>query len=121
MKDITCNTIYYIAGPMLGYPEFNFPAFDYATIILRRISCEVFNPAENARKKGFDPTGMDGTLADLLDSNFDLRDALADETNFICRRATHILMLSGWANSEGAIAERALGITLRLTIEGVAA
>ena len=121
MTDVTCNTIYYVAGPMRGYAEFNFPAFDYATKILRRISCEVFSPAENARKMGFDPTGMDGTLVDLLDSNFDFRDALAVETNFICRRATHILMLSGWENSKGAVAERALGIALGLMIEGVAA
>ena len=121
MKDVTCNPIYYVAGPMRGYFEFNFPAFDHATKGLRDLGCEVFSPAEYACKKGFDSTKMDGILANLPNSSFDLRDALAAETNFICRRATHIFMLSGWVNSKGAVAERALGIALRLTIEGAAA
>lgn len=120
MKDsnvTTCNPIYYVAGKMRHVAAFNFPAFDRATARLRALGCEVFNPAERDRAKGFDATGMTG-FEDLSDLGFDLRLALADDTDFICRRATHIFMLSGWSDSKGATAERALAIALGLTVEG---
>lgn len=117
----SCVPIYYVSGPMRGYPEFNFPAFSVATERLRRdFGCEVFSPAERDLKEGFDPTGLDGSLDELVES-FDLRDALACDCEFICRRATHIFMLSGWARSTGATAERALAIALGLTVEGAPA
>ena len=121
MKDVTCNPIYYVAGPMRGYSEFNFPAFRETTKRIRDLGCEVFSPVEYACKKGFDPTNMVGSQAELDEWGFDFRDDLADETNFICRQATHIYMLFGWARSTGATAEWTLGIALGLTIEGAAA
>lgn len=36
----------YVAGPMTGLPEFNFPAFFSAARLLRSKGFEVFNPAE---------------------------------------------------------------------------
>ena len=36
----------YIAGPMRGYENFNFPAFDAAAQLYRAIGYEVFNPAD---------------------------------------------------------------------------
>lgn len=114
----TCSSVYYIAGPMRGYPEFNFPAFDQATERIRALGCEVFSPAERDRAKGFDAAGMKGDIAELDALGFDLRLALADDTDFICRRATHIFMLPGWSRSTGATAERALAIALSLTVEG---
>ncbi len=117
---ITCYPIYYVAGPMRQIAEFNFPAFDEQTKRLRANGCQVFNPAERDRAKGFDAAGMTG-FEDLADLGFSLRDALANDTDFICRRATHIHMLPGWAGSKGAIAERALALALGLTVEGAPA
>ena len=37
----------YIAGPMTGLPEYNFPAFHTAAKRLREMSIKVLNPAEN--------------------------------------------------------------------------
>ena len=36
----------YVAGPMRGYPEFNFPSFHAAAAQLRAAGHTVFNPAE---------------------------------------------------------------------------
>jgi len=109
---------YYIAGPMRGYPQFNFPAFYSAADHLRARGHFVFNPAERDASEGFDPTGFRGDMDELELAEFDLRAALADDTQFICKEATHIYMLPGWSRSMGANAERFLGLALGLVIEG---
>lgn len=119
--DTTCTPVYYVAGPMRGYADFNFPAFAEATKLLRRTGARVFSPAERDIEKGFDAKGLEGTMEELAEHEFDLRDALAADTEFICREATHIFMLPGWSRSTGATAERALAIALGLTIEGAPA
>jgi len=37
----------YIAGPMTGLPEFNYPAFNAAAEYLRSLGHHVENPADN--------------------------------------------------------------------------
>lgn len=106
----------YIAGPMRGYPEFNFPAFFEAQAYLEQRGDPYFNPAERDLAEGFSPYGLKGTLDELRDMNFSLRDALADDTEYICKHAERILLLPGWENSAGAQAERALGVALGLEI-----
>lgn len=44
----------YIAGPMTGIPQHNFPAFDAATKRFRERGFGVVNPAEMDRDKGID-------------------------------------------------------------------
>ncbi len=41
------RTRLYIAGPMTGYPEFNYPAFIAAAVNLRAAGFKVENPADN--------------------------------------------------------------------------
>jgi hypothetical protein len=107
----------YLAGPMTGIPYFNYPAFNAATLRLRSAGHEVFNPAERdiQRHGGVDisvgnHTG-DGALAAAA-HGFSRRDALADDTAFICKEADAIAMLPGWEDSKGARAEHALAFAL---------
>ena len=41
----------YVAGPMRGIKDFNFPAFDEAATFLRNAGYEVCNPADRDREK----------------------------------------------------------------------
>ena len=40
----------FISGPMSGYPDENFPAFDCWAAKLERAGCEVSNPAVVSRR-----------------------------------------------------------------------
>lgn len=103
----------YIAGPMRGYPEFNFPAFTDAEQALRSMfpDATIFSPARRDLEHGFDPIGLWGT-ENLAALGFDLREALAADTDWITRHATHIVLLPGWEVSSGARAEHALAAAL---------
>ena len=110
----------YIAGPMRGIPEFNFPAFNAAAEKLRGEGHEVFNPAERDNERhGTDISkgnaAGDETLAAEL-HGFDLRVALAEDMDFICRHADAIAKLPGWEASKGATAERATALALGLEV-----
>jgi hypothetical protein len=103
----------YLAGPMRGIPDFNFPAFITATDYLRVVGWEVFNPAERDIQHGFRWAGLTGH-EDLSKLGFSLRDALGDDLAFITKEADAIVLLPGWESSKGAAAElataRALGL-----------
>lgn len=106
----------YVAGPMRSIPEFNFPAFHAAAAKLRGFGHEVFNPAERDNErhgKDISQGNVDGdeTVA-AQEHGFSLRDALADDTRFICLEADAIALLPGWENSKGAKAELALAEAL---------
>jgi len=109
----------YLAGPMTGYPKFNFPAFDYAAAMLRARGFEVFSPAENDRETigCAAENSLDGDQDALQRiSGFDLRAALRDDTHYICVHADGIALLPGWEKSKGATAEHALAVALGHTV-----
>lgn len=111
-------TTLYIAGPMRGVPEFNFPAFFAAEDKLRAAGYDTINPARRDLEKGFDPSGMDG-LENLAIHGFDLLAALAWDCQQICMKADGLALLPGWKASRGARAERALAIALGLRLHSV--
>ncbi len=117
----------YVSGPMRGIPDFNFPAFDAKAAELRGMGHYVFSPADNDRRRfgddafkpGLNPTGNDPTHAARLGMT-DLqmrRLLLGDDMAFICQHAERVIMLPGWENSKGAMAERALAIALGIEVE----
>lgn len=78
----------YVAGPMTGHPELNFPAFNATAAALRAAGHEVENPAEINPDPAAEWT--DCMFADLK--------ALTD--------CDAIVMLPGWEKSPGAQIER---------------
>jgi hypothetical protein len=85
------TTPVYIAGPMRGRPDMNFPAFLHAAERLRALGFEVKCPAEPDPSAGFDP--------------HDLRPALASVLSWIVRHAGAVVVLPGWEQSRGCRAE----------------
>jgi predicted RNase H-like HicB family nuclease len=103
----------YLAGPMQGYKDFNFPAFMEAATTLRAQGHSVFNPAErDVAAHGDSFASATGNLQDIQHTGFSLRDALYHDTKFICLEAEAIALLPGWENSKGARAEHALAVAL---------
>jgi hypothetical protein len=87
----------YIAGPMRGLPEHNFPAFRAAASVLRSLGNEVVSPVEI----NHGPDAPQRSAEECL--RRDLR-ALID--------CTAIALLPGWEQSVGARCEAAVAVTL---------
>lgn len=104
---------------MRGIPEFNFPRFYQATGDLRLQGHCVFNPAEqDTAMFGDISAGNDtGSVEQAIrDHGFKLRLALANDCDWICNYADAVCLLPGWANSNGAKAERCLAVALGLKV-----
>lgn len=93
MKQLT-----YLAGPMTGLPDYNYPAFHAAAAKLRAMGHTVLNPAEN-------PAPPCGTWQAYM------RMALAQLV-----QCQSIVMLPGWGCSRGAMIERELALSLGMEV-----
>jgi hypothetical protein len=113
----------YVLGPMRGYPEFNHPAFDAATKLLRDQGFEVINPAEEDRRNGIDFGHLTGDQQELDELGWSVNQALAVDLAIVCLWADFLVALPGWEASKGAQAEvaaaRAIGkMVFRLGLDG---
>lgn len=104
---------------MRGYPEFNSPAFAYATGRLRADGHEVFSPAEQSNKLFGESirnnaNGDEGALGG--DEMTIARTVFHLDLAFICLHADAVVLLPGWEKSRGATAERAAAIALGLKV-----
>lgn len=103
----------YIAGPMSGLPEFNFPAFKNAAYVLRCKGWEVHNPAE---KDGEAVEGTqayaDGDHIAVQEQGFNFRDAYLWDVQKVIE-CDAIYMLRGWENSPGARGEHAVAVAMQ--------
>ncbi|MGI6558284.1 MAG: DUF4406 domain-containing protein [Limnochordia bacterium] len=88
----------YIAGPMTGHPEFNFPAFHDAARRLRQQGYDVCNPAEMETEDTTKPWAFYARRS----------------VGLLVQDCDAVLLLSGWSDSRGALLEavvaRALGL-----------
>jgi len=107
----------YVAGPMRGYENYNYDAFDYRARKLREMSWEVINPAEMDRDISAPPTDpMEFDPAESYEDREFMRDALKRDMVAICNECTAIYMMAEWENSRGAQAEWHLAKALGLEI-----
>jgi len=90
----------YVAGPMRGYEQFNFPAFDAARDKLVRNGWNVISPADIDRASG-DTNATTGEVAPVQD--YVIRDFFT--LLFLSYINGVITMLPGWERSTGAVAE----------------
>lgn len=87
----------YLAGPMSGIPDLNFPAFHAEAARLRGLGHVVVNPAE-----------LNPTSSDWLECmRVDIRELVMCDG---------VAMLPGWWNSRGARLERQIGTGLGLRV-----
>lgn len=91
----------YVAGPMIGLPEYNLPAFAAATLELQALGYDAVNPG----RRGADPAKtwqdyMRTGIADLLTC-----DAVA--------------LLDGWERSQGATLEVHIAQHLAMSISSL--
>lgn len=91
----------YVAGPMSGLPEYNYPAFHAAAARLRTAGYEVENPAENPAED----TWVDYMRASLRQVSV----------------VDGVAVLDGWQLSRGATLEVHIAHALHLPVLPVAA
>lgn len=104
----------YLAGPMTGYPRWNFDAFERGASALRSAGFEVISPAEVDLAEGFDPDAP----AHLY-TREDLLAALRRDAELVLA-SDGVALLDGWRQSKGALAERALARAARIPARPVA-
>ena len=95
--------IVYVAGPMTGYPDFNYPAFEAAREQLESLGYEVLSPTDTKEPPGTEYQGAPWSWY--------LRRALE-----MVALADGIALLPGWENSKGAQLERYVGQQLGMGI-----
>lgn len=87
----------YLAGPMTGRPENNYPAFHAEAERLRGLGYHVENPAENP------VPDCGGTWAGYM--RMAIRQLLTCDT---------VALLDGWQHSRGAVIEQQLAMELEM-------
>lgn len=95
----------YIAGPMTGLPQFNFPAFDRLGSILRGMGFEVVSPAEldDPEDRAAALASPDGHMHGGHHMNKTWGDFLARDVKLLADDGIEgIVVLPGWERSRGA-------------------
>ncbi|MFT3971717.1 MAG: DUF4406 domain-containing protein [Micropruina sp.] len=91
----------YIAGPMTGIEDYNFPAFHRSADVLRQAGYRVENPAETGVRDGWEwPDYMRSAVARLV-------------------RCDGVALLTGWESSHGARLEHYIATNLGMRVRTV--
>lgn len=103
----------YVAGPMTGLPEFNFPAFFSKAKELESKGWKVWNPAAKDEEANIDKEAMKtGNDKIAIERGFDMREAFKWDADKVIN-GDAIYMLKGWEASPGARAEHAIACFMK--------
>ena len=97
----------YIAGPMTGCEDFNYPKFNATATALRKIGWIVKNPVEIAEAYG---------TADEIASSPKLLARVLEAELKIVRTCHALYLLRGWERSHGARGELAMALASGLQV-----
>jgi len=105
-------THFYLAGPMSGYPELNFPAFHREAAYYRSLGHKITNPAE-----------INGGAAELVACEAMTDEQLKAHWRKCMRKdipallkCEGILMMPGWERSKGASLEHHIARALDMQV-----
>lgn len=110
----------YLAGPMTGHPQFNFPKFREAAVQLRELGFAVVNPAELD-----DPKSVEAAMASEWGdpeeyhaiTNLSWADFLSRDVKLIAEGGfDFVICLPGWEASRGARLETFVANLCGITI-----
>jgi len=114
-EPIQRKRVLYIAGPMRGVAWFNYPMFDRVAKELREAGNEVISPADEDRQHdGFDAYANPSHWhpdACTFPKSMDLQKTVRRCLDAVLR-CDEIVLLPGWENSNGAVAELTLAMWL---------
>ncbi len=103
----------YVAGPMSGIPEFNFPAFFAAAEELEKDGWIVHNPAKKDEEATLDAEAVKlGDPVMAIEKGFDFREAYLWDVEKVIQ-SDGIYMLNGWEQSPGARGEHAVAVAMQ--------
>ena len=98
------RTKIYIAGPMRGIPEFNFPTFDRARDELTALGYEAVSPADLDRANGFEGLGKNGKPDEV---EMPIVKVMLRRDIEALSNCDGIALLPGWEHSTGVALELA--------------
>lgn len=102
----------YLAGPMSGLPDFNFPAFYDAAIDLEYAGWKVWNPADKEGETLSQASRVNGDPVLAQKDGFDFREVYLWDVDKVIK-SDAIYMLEGWENSPGARGEHAVAVAMK--------
>lgn len=102
---------YYLAGPMSGLPQFNFPAFAEAAAALRAEGHEIVSPAELDATNATESLKSQDGAGQAPEEYWKLLSAGVEKVGRDC---DGIILLPDWYNSRGAKIEAMVGLVAEL-------
>ena len=115
IPDSQIKGVGYIAGPMRGISQHNFPLFFQAEGMLQLWGYKVYNPARmdiNDKRAHYNHNSGDV----ILDNSFKMEDALRRDFETILAHCDFVVVLPGWEQSEGAQKEVAFARSVGLPV-----
>jgi len=99
----------YLAGPMRGYEDYNFPAFDKYQKYLEYLGYRVISPANLDRDAGLDPKTFSPTPESI-------REVIRRDCLAIIDECDEMFLMPNWQHSKGVAVEKALAEFLGLPV-----